>query len=1016
MSDDPQHRAGVYDFTAIEAKWQKRWERDGTFRAANPGDDQFDGSRPKYYVLDMFPYPSGSGLHVGHPLGYCASDIYARYKRMRGFNVLHPMGFDAFGLPAEQYAIETGVHPAVTTIKNMETYRRQLRMIGFSYDWDREVATCEPEYYKWTQWIFLQIYNSWYNESEHWTGVDGCQHAGRARRIETLVEAFESGRLAVDDRLQIVHHPGNEPHRIWADLTSEEKRRAVNHQRLAYIDDVAVNWCPALGTVLSNEEVTDEGLSERGNHPVYRRPMRQWMMRITKYADRLLADLDGLDWPDPIKLMQRNWIGRSTGAEVEFALADHDGSLCVYTTRPDTLFGATYMVIAPEHPLIARITTDDRRGEVTTYIAKARHRSDLDRTADTKEKTGVFTGSFAINPVNGERIPIWVADYVLMSYGTGAIMAVPGGDMRDFEFAKAYDLPIIAVVDPSPDWCEKEARLPGGTLPELRADVRKTIEQSIERWHCENATFFDDRIEAAKKFLEKHGNDANISADSIRNMYLVAPSTFAEPFTGEGIAVASPPSPLDGDFCDLNGLKTPDAKKRIIDWLESKRLGKAAVNYKLRDWVFSRQKYWGEPFPILHDQAAGGEIVPLNESDLPLTLPDMKNFKPTPVDDDSTPPLPPLGRATEWRHVERDGRVFQRDYNTMPQWAGSCWYYLRYLDSANDKRFASEEAEKYWMPVDLYIGGAEHAVLHLLYARFWHKVLFDLGDVTTAEPFMKLVNQGMIQGYAYKDSRGAIVAIDLVEERAPDQYVLKETGETVEKVVAKMSKSLKNVVNPDSVIEEYGADTFRMYEMFMGPIETAKPWNTRDVPGLFKLLNRVWRLVVDEMTGEISSALQDIEPTDDDNRWLHKTIKRVTTDVEAFKFHTAIAAIFDFVNAMTRKEVRPRRVIESFIHLLSPFAPHIADELSERLGRTGGSIAHQPWPEYDEDLAADNEVEIAVQILGKVKARIMVPADADADAMEAAARADDYVAKQLEGKTVRKVIAVPGRLINFVVT
>jgi len=946
---------GLYDFAAIEAKWQRYWQENRTFETPNPGAPEFDANRPKRFILDMFPYPSGAGLHVGHPLGYTATDIYARFSRMMGFNVLHPMGYDAFGLPAEQYAIETGVHPAVTTRRNIENMRRQLKLFGFSYDWSREFATCEPDYYKFTQWIFLQLFESWYDEACEWTTPGGHEVVGKARPVADLVAKLEGGAWSVDAGLNVVREAPSDDRRSWSSLTDVEKHDALNKRRLAYIDEVPVNWCPALGTVLANEEVTNEGRSDRGNHPVFRRPLRQWMLRITRFAERLENDLAGLDWPEPIKLMQRNWIGRSTGADVDFVICEAGSggpvvddettwrearaklgmptdpepfAIRVYTTRPDTLFGATYMVLAPEHPLVDRITTDPKRAEVEAYVSVAGHKSDLDRTADTKKKTGVFTGAFAINPVNEARIPIWVADYVLMGYGTGAIMAVPGQDQRDWDFAKTYDLPIIRTVQPPDD--------------------------------------FD-----------------------------------GEAYVGEGPAINSGL---------LDELGVADAKRVIIDWLQQRGLGKGAVNYKLRDWVFTRQRYWGEPFPILH--SPDGRMHGLDESDLPLELPPIDDFKPPSSDDPNSLPEPPLGRATEWKTVQRDGETWRRDLNTMPQWAGSCWYYLRFCDPKNANRFASKEAEQYWMPVDTYVGGAEHAVLHLLYARFWHKLLFDLGQVSTLEPFQSLTNQGMIQSFAYKDDRGINVPVDRVEAKG-EKFVDSNTGEPVTQIVAKMSKALKNVVNPDDVIAEFGADAFRCYEMFMGPLEADKPWNTRDVPGVFKLLARIWRLVMDQESGELSSALTD-EPADRDAlRILHKTIKKVGEDIEQFKFNTAIGQLFEFVNAITPLSKRPREVIEPFVLLVAPFAPHLAEELWSRLGHTD-TLAYEPWPKYDADLARDDEIEIPVQILGKLRSRITIAADADEKTMEAAAMADPKIQEMLTGKTVRKVIVVKGRMINIV--
>jgi leucyl-tRNA synthetase len=915
-------RAGLYDFTAIEAKWQAYWAERKTFRAPNPGDAGFDATKPKCYVLDMFPYPSGAGLHVGHPEGYTATDIVARYKRMKGFNVLHPMGYDSFGLPAEQYAVEHGVHPAITTQQNIDNIRRQIKMFGFSYDWDRELATTDVAYYKWTQWIFLQLFNSWYDPDLGWTDVDGRAVKGKARpmaELEIPADVAEQGEAA--------------------------RQAYVDDRRLAYVAEVPVNWCPALGTVLANEEVTNEGRSDRGDHPVFRRPLKQWMLRITKYADRLLADLETVDWPEPIKLMQRNWIGRSEGATVDFQLADGTDAVRVYTTRPDTLFGATYMVLAPEHGLVARITTDDQKAAVEQYVKSATNKSELERTAETKDKTGVFTGSYAINPVNGERIPIWVADYVLISYGTGAIMAVPGHDTRDFEFATKFDLPIVQVVEPGDgsDW---------------------------------------------------------------------------RGFTGNGTSVNSPPAGVSCEGrCELNGLATPEAKTKITDWLSVQGLGEAGVNYKLRDWLFSRQRYWGEPIPVLHSPQ--GRAVSVDASELPVALPEMENFKPKLMAEDSdAEPEPPLGRIAAWQTVKRNGQTYRRELNTMPQWAGSCWYFLRFLDPNNENAICSEEAEQYWMPVDLYVGGAEHAVLHLLYSRFWHKVLHDLGHVRSPEPFGKLFNQGMILSFAYKDGRGALVRSDQVAEQEDGSFVHTETNEPVQQIVAKMSKALRNVVNPDAIIAEYGADTFRLYEMYMGPLEASKPWNTRDVPGVHRFLHRAWRLIVDEQTGELNSAVRDAEPDRDTLRLLHKTIKEVGEDIEALRFNTAIAHLITFVNEMTPMKVRPRSVLEQFVMLLGPLAPHVAEELWQRLKGDGwaGSMAYETWPAFDPALIEVDEVEIAVQVNGKIKARLTVPADADEKAIERMAMENEEVAQALEGKTIRKVIVVPGRLINFVAT
>jgi leucyl-tRNA synthetase len=844
-------RRKPYPFDRIEAQWQHHWDTHATFHAHNPGEPGFDASRPKYYVLDMFPYPSGAGLHVGHPEGYTATDILSRYKRMQGFNVLHPMGWDAFGLPAEQYAIKTGQHPAVTTAENIRNFRAQLKRIGFAYDWQREVNTTDPGYFKWTQWIFLQIYHSWYNPATR-----------RAEPIST--------------------YTGSDPDSV----------------RLAYIAEVPVNWCGALGTVLSNEEVVD-GKSEVGGHPVERRPMRQWMLRITAYADRLIDELDGLDWPESIKLLQRNWIGRSEGAEVTFTIEGSGQPVRVFTTRPDTLFGATYLVLAPEHPLVGQITPEAQHAAVTAYLDTCRSKSDLERTDLAKEKSGVFTGAYALNPVNGERVPVWIADYVLPGYGTGAIMAVPAHDTRDHEFAQKFNLPIRQVVQP-----------PGE-----------------EPW---------------------------------------------QGFTGGGTSVHS-------GF--LDGMQTAAAKRAMIDWLEQGGHGKGTIQYKLRDWLFSRQRYWGEPFPIVWTEGCHSAIP---ESELPLTPPELEDFKPTGT------PEPPLSKAKDWLRYSDSAR---RETNTMPQWAGSCWYYLRYCDPANPDRFLSREAERYWMGadaaspkpggVDLYVGGTEHAVLHLLYARFWHKVLFDLGHVSTPEPFQRLVNQGIILG---------------------------EDGQ-------KMSKSRGNVVNPDEVINEFGADAFRCYEMFMGPLEQMKPWSTAGVEGVSRFLARVWRLVMEEsQSGEWSrsGALAEVAPDKAQLKVIHATIKKVGEDIETLSFNTAIAQMMIFVNAFTGANPRPLSAVRTLLQLLNPFAPHLTEELWQLTGGTG-EVADQPWPAYDPAALIEDELELPVQINGKVRDKLVVKRDASPAEVEAAALASPRAQEWTAGKSIRKVIIVPGKLVNIVV-
>jgi len=929
----------------IELAWQDRWEQERTFEAPNPAGplaapDADDVARqPKLYVLDMFPYPSGSGLHVGHPLGYIATDVYARYHRMRGRNVLHAMGYDAFGLPAEQYAVQTGQHPRVTTEANIATMRRQLRRLGLGHDARRSVATTDVAFYRWTQWIFLQIFNAWYDEE-----------ADRARPIAELEEAFASGARPTPDG------------RPWAELDPLERRRLLDAHRLAYLDEAPVNWCPGLGTVLANEEVTAEGRSERGNFPVFKRPLKQWKMRITAYADRLLRDLDALDWPEPIKLMQRNWIGRSEGARVRFPVrtaAGGDDVLEVFTTRPDTLFGATFMVLAPEHPLVEALVPDawpegtpaawtdgapSPRQAVDAYRLAASTRSDLERQADTRDKSGVFTGGYALNPATGNPIPIFIADYVLMGYGTGAIMAVPAEDERDWAFAEAYGLPIVRTVQP-PEGFE------GGA------------------------------------------------------------------YTGEGVSINS-------GF--LDGLGVAEAKQAMTRWLEEQGHGEGTVTYKLRDWLFSRQRYWGEPFPIVYDET--GLPIALPESMLPVLLPDVDDYSPRtfPEDDVTSEPEPPLARATEWKEVELDlgdgPKRYRREVNTMPQWAGSCWYELRYLDPTNDERFVDPEVEQYWMGprepgdvggVDLYVGGVEHAVLHLLYARFWHKVLFDLGHVTSREPFRRLFNQGYIQAAAYTDERGVYVPAEDVVEHPDGTYTYE--GRPVTRQYGKMGKSLRNAVTPDEMYAEYGADTLRLYEMSMGPLDASRPWDTRQVAGVFRFLQRFWRNLVDEQTGQ--PRVSD-EPADDETRRvLHRTIAAVTADMDNLRFNTAIARLIECNHQLSSvvgaTGAAPREVAEPMVLLLAPLAPHAAEELWARLGHDA-SLARAPWPQADPALLVVEEVEVPVQVNGKVRARVRVAAGADEAAHEATARAEPKVAAHLEGREVRKVVVVPGRLVNFV--
>lgn len=813
MSTEQANSPTTYNHRQIEKKWQQYWEENKTFKLVE------QVNKPKFYALDMFPYPSGAGLHVGHPEGYTATDIVSRYKRMKGYQVLHPMGWDAFGLPAEQHALDTGQHPREITKKNIDNFRRQIKSLGFSYDWDREISTTDPSYYKWTQWIFLQLYK----------------------------------------------------------------------RGLAYVDEIPVNWCPALGTVLANEEVID-GKSERGGHPVIRKPMRQWVLRITAYAERLLEDLEELDWSESIKDMQRNWIGKSEGAELEFPIEGHEGTLGVFTTRPDTLFGATYCVVAPEHKLVAEITVPEQKAAVEAYLDQAARKSDLERTDLAKDKTGVFTGAYAINPVNGAKLPIWVADYVLVSYGTGAIMAVPGHDQRDWEFAKKFDLPIVEVVS-------------GGKVEE-------------------------------------------------------------EAYTGDGPHVNSG---------ILNGLNNKEAITEMIRWLEENNKGKKKVTYRLRDWLFSRQRYWGEPIPILHLE--DGSMKPVPEDQLPLVLPETDAIRPSGTGES------PLANIEEWVNTidPETGMKVKRETNTMPQWAGSCWYYLRYIDPHNDKEICSKEKQETWLPVDLYIGGAEHAVLHLLYARFWHKVLYDLGVVHTKEPFQKLVNQGMILG---------------------------ENNE-------KMSKSRGNVVNPDDIVNDFGADTLRIYEMFMGPLEASKPWNVNGVEGSHRFLSRVWRLFIQD-NGHLNPKIGNHPGSESFNRVVHKTIKAVSHDLEGLRFNTAISHLMVFLNEANKEETLPKTAMEAFVLMLSPLAPHLAEELWSRLGHSE-TLAYEPWPQYKEELTIDNEIEIVIQVNGKIKDRLVIAKGTDQDALKEKATALETVQEAITGKQIRKFVVVPDRLVNIVV-
>jgi leucyl-tRNA synthetase len=912
-----------YPFHLIEPKWQSYWLKNKTFRAFDPGQEVPDthpfrrrhGKKqaptlsdpyaPRYYVLDMFPYPSGVGLHVGHPLGYIATDIVARYKRLRGHHVLHPMGFDSFGLPAEQFAVEHGVHPRVTTEHNVQNMVKQLKLLGLSYDWDRMIATTDVGYYRWTQWIFLKLYNSWLNP-------------------------------ATQKAEPIASYKGDDKDSV----------------RLAYLAEVPVNWCPALGTVLANEEVTNEGKSERGDYPVYKRPLRQWMLRITTYADRLISELDLVQWPESIKLLQRNWIGRSEGSKVKFGVQGSESKIEVFTTRPDTLFGATFMVVAPEHPLVNQITTPDQKEAVTRYQKECSSKSDQDRQL-AKDKTGVFTGGFAINPVNQEKIPIWIADYVMMGYGTGAIMAVPAHDERDWEFAKKFGIDIRNVVQPDKP--------------------------------CEGV------------------------------------------FSGDGTSINS-------GF--ITGLPTSDAKKKITAWLEEKGLGKKTIQYKLRDWLFSRQRYWGEPFPIVFNSK--GEVVPLQEDDLPVQLPELTDFTPQASDDPKAPPQPPLSRASDdWKKVVHNGETFTREFNTMPQWAGSCWYYLRYLDPQNNKRFVDLEKEKYWLSpqgVDLYMGGVEHAVLHLLYARFWHKVLFDLGFVSTSEPFGKLFNQGYIEAYAYQDERGMYIDAEKVVEENGEYFF---EGKRVTRSYGKMGKSLKNSVSPDDMCRDFGCDALRLYEMFMGPLEQSKPWNSAGVEGVYRFLGRVWRLFTDEESTEAfdqkltmlgrdvisaEQALSDIRlnslitpdaPDAAQLTTLHRTIKKLTEDYDGMSFNTAISSLMVFVNEAMTWPKRPISVLKQFLVLLSPMAPHLAEELWMKLGEQD-SIAYQAWPQYDPQYLVESEIDVVIQVNGKLRDKLRVAKTISEDELKKLANENSKVKEFTTGKTIRKVIVVPGKLVNIV--
>jgi leucyl-tRNA synthetase len=918
--NDPESKIPAFRYTSglanqIESKWQDHWDAEGTFEAPNPAgplaQPEKVAGREKLFVLDMFPYPSGAGLHVGHPLGYIATDVFARYKRMTGYNVLHALGYDSFGLPAEQHAIVTGIHPRINTESNIANMRRQLRRLGLGHDARRSVSTTDEEFYKWTQWIFLQIFNSWYDETQN-----------RARPISELVDEFASGRR--DTGMG-----------AWSGLSKVEQQDAINNHRLVYLSNAPVNWCPGLGTILANEEVTAEGRSDIGNYPVFKRNMRQWTMRITKYADRLLDDLDRLDWPDAIKLMQRNWIGRSEGARVRFGSTA--GPIEVFTTRPDTLFGATFMVLSPEHPLVDALTTSEQQSAVAKYRETAAALQDADRTDDSRKKTGVFIGAYATNPVNGAQIPVWIADYVLMGYGTGAIMAVPSGDERDMEFATAYNLPVIDVVN-------------------------------------------------------EDGEYINSSNDSV----------------------------------SLNGKRTKaEAISLMTAWLDKNEHGNSAITYKLRDWLFSRQRYWGEPFPIVYDE--NDQPISVPASALPVLLPELADFKPQALDpnDETTNPIPPLARIQDWVNVTLDlgdgPKQYRREVNVMPQWAGSCWYELRYLDPTNTEAFIDKDVEKYWMGpkhdghtggVDLYVGGVEHAVLHLLYARFWHKVLHDLGHVSSEEPFHRLFNQGYIQAYAYRDERGQTVPANEVEE-ANGAYTWQ--GEKVIREYGKMGKSLKNIVTPDEMYDEFGADTFRLYEMSTGPLDASRPWNTRDVVGMQRFLQRSWRNLVDEDTGALH--VSDAEAPLQLKRDLHKAIHGVGIDMQNLRFNTAISKLIELNNALTiyvnEHGSTPREVAVPLVQMLSPLCPHMAEELWSMLGQTT-ELTFMPFPVADPALLVSDTIEIPIQVNGKVRSKLSVLPTVTDDELRALALADEKVIALLNGAEPTKVVIVPKRLVNVV--
>ncbi len=954
---------GAYRFSDIEKRWREFWLEHKTFRSLGPGDPGFDATKPKCYVLDMFPYPSGAGLHIGHPKGYIATDIYSRFKRMGGFNVLHPMGFDSFGLPAEIYAVENNVHPGIVTEENIGNMRTQLQFLGLGYDWDREIATSREDYYQWTQWIFLELFNSWFDPDYKWIDAVGQGQEGKAFPIDTLIEAFESGTRSLSDADRNVAGSSED----WATLNTDQKQLILNNYRLAYQNEVVVNWCPALGTVLSNEEVTNDGKSERGDHAVYQRPLKQWIMRITAFADRLINDLnidlpDGngekfsLNWPDAVKRMQENWIGRSLGAEVEFGVLtpgsdDVADTLSVFTTRPDTLFGATFMVVAPGHPLVdlgsdtclvprdwpmdvPNVWKGDHPSvgiqETIGAYQEAAKKKEMSREEE-KDKTGVFTGFYGRNPVNGVRIPVFIADYVSMGYGSGAIMAVPAHDDRDHAFAKKYGLEIVEVVK-APEGADEQC------------------------------------------------------------------------YTGNGISINSP-TQGESPF-GMTGKTTPEAKAAIISALEREAIGKATVNYRLRDWIFSRQRYWGEPFPLASNDR--GYSVPV---DIPVILPEMDDFRPGSSDDPNAPIQPPLARAdASWRQVSIGGDIYEREYNVMPQWAGSCWYYLRFIDPRNEQVFCDKDAERYFMPIDLYVGGAEHAVLHLLYARFWHKALYDLGYVSTPEPFKKLFNQGMITADAFTDERGVYVDIREVEFKEGVPYHLK-TGKLLDRSPGKMGKRYKNGLPPEEVGTEYGVDALRLYEMYMGPLEASTPWSMDGIRGMQRFLQRFWRNLIAEdgttkVGGDMSPHLEKL---------MHKTILRVTDDIDNLRFNTGIAGLIELNNALVPFNEIPEELGRNFLLMLAPYAPHICEEIWQRAGFGQHSLAEEPWPLGNEDLAAEETVQIAVQVNGKMRARFAAPVDASQDDLKLLALAEENVQAHVGSKELRKVIVIPNKLVNIVV-